>query len=60
MQRDPQFLLEMLQSAKLIATYTNQCSQAEFNENFQLQDAVIRRLLVVAKAARRVSESIST
>jgi uncharacterized protein with HEPN domain len=56
MQRDPQFLLEMLQSAELIATYTNQCSQAEFNENFQLQDAVIRRLLVVAEAARRVSD----
>ncbi|MBW4468521.1 MAG: DUF86 domain-containing protein [Pegethrix bostrychoides GSE-TBD4-15B] len=57
MQRDLQFLLDMLQSAELIATYTAQRSQAEFVENVQLQDSVIRRLLVIAEAARRVSEA---
>jgi uncharacterized protein with HEPN domain len=57
MQRDPQFLLDMLQSAELVKTYTAQCSQAEFVENIQLQDSVIRRLLVIAEAARRVSEA---
>lgn len=57
MQRDLQCLLDMLQSAELIATYTAQCSKAEFIENIQLQDAVIRRLLIVAEAARRVSEA---
>ncbi|TVQ51885.1 MAG: DUF86 domain-containing protein [Spirulina sp. DLM2.Bin59] len=55
MQRDRQFLLDMLQSAELIITYTAQCSKAEFVDNVQLQDSVIRRLLVIAEAARRVS-----
>jgi len=57
MQRDLQFLLDMLQSAELIMSYTAQCSKNEFVENVQLQDSVIRRLLVIAEAARRVSES---
>jgi uncharacterized protein with HEPN domain len=56
MQRDRQFLLDMLQSAELIMTYTAQCSEDEFMQNMQLQDSVIRRLLVVAEAARRLSE----
>jgi uncharacterized protein with HEPN domain len=57
MQRDLQFLLDMLQSAELITIYTAQCSKDEFIENIQLQDSVIRRLLVIAEAARRVSDS---
>ena len=56
MQRDLQFLLDMLQSAELIMTYTAQCAKSEFIENVQLQDAVIRRLLVIAEAARRISD----
>lgn len=57
MQRDLQFLLDMLQSAELIMNYTTLCSKDEFVENVQLQDAVIRRLLVIAEAARRVSQT---
>ncbi|MFN9176591.1 MAG: DUF86 domain-containing protein [Synechocystis sp.] len=57
MQRDLQFLLDMLQSAALILTYTAQCSKDEFVANVQLQDSVIRRLLVIAEAARRVSDT---
>ncbi len=57
MQRDLQFLLDMLQSAELIVTYTNQCKKDQFIDNTQLQDSVIRRLLVIAEAARRVSEA---
>ncbi|MCX5963044.1 MAG: DUF86 domain-containing protein [Cyanobacteria bacterium] len=57
MQRDLQFLLDMLQSAELIVTYINQCKKDEFIDNTQLQDSVIRRLLVIAEAARRVSEA---
>lgn len=57
MQRDLQFLLDMLQSAELILTYTAQCSKDEFVVNIQLQDSVIRRLLVIAEAAKRVSDS---
>lgn len=55
MQRDLQFLLDMLQSAELILIYTAQYSKDEFVANVQLQDSVIRRLLVIAEAARRVS-----
>jgi uncharacterized protein with HEPN domain len=57
MQRDLQFLLDMLQSAELIVTYMAQSSKDEFVANVQLQDSVIRRLLVIAEAARRVSEA---
>lgn len=57
MQRDLQFLLDMLQSAELILAYTAQSSKAEFIANIQLQDSVIRRLLVIAEAARRISEA---
>lgn len=57
MQRDLQFLLDMLQSAELILTYTAQCSKDEFVANVQLQDSVIRRLLVIVEAARRVSDT---
>ncbi len=57
MQRDLQFLLDMLQSAELVMNYTAQCSKDEFVGNVQLQDSVIRRLLVIAEAARRVSET---
>ncbi len=57
MQRDLQFLLDMLQSAELILTYTAQCSKDEFIANVQLQDSVIRRLLVIAEAAKRVSDT---
>lgn len=56
MQRDLQFLLDMLQSAELIVAYTKQCSKFVFANNIQLQDAVIRRILVIAEAARRVSD----
>ena len=56
MQRDQQFLLDMLQSAELIMLYTAQCEKDQFVDNVQLQDAVIRRLLILAEAARRVSE----
>ncbi|MBD2234101.1 HepT-like ribonuclease domain-containing protein [Phormidium tenue] len=57
MQRDLQLLLDRLQSAELITAYTEQCSESEFAKNIQLQDAVIRRILVIAEAARRVSDS---
>ncbi len=57
MKRDLQFLLDMLQSAELIMTYMAQCEKDEFMNNVQLQDSVIRRLLVIAEAARRVSEA---
>lgn len=57
MQRDPQFLLDMLQSAQLAVRYVVGSSETDFLADVQLQDAVIRRILIVAEAARRVSET---
>lgn len=56
MQRDAEFLLDIWQSAELILSYTSDCTKDEFLRNLQLQDAVIRRLLVMAEAAKRLSE----
>ena len=57
MERDIQFLLDMLQSAELIIQYTSGYSKDDFIANIQLQDSVIRRLLIIAEAARRISEN---
>lgn len=52
MQRDLQFLLDRLQSAELIRRYVAPCSRDSFIADVQLQDAAIRRLLMIAEAAR--------
>ena len=54
MQRDLQFLLDMLQSAELTMSYIAKHSKDDFFESILLQDAVIRRFLVIAEAARRI------
>lgn len=36
MQWDLQFLLDMLQSAELVMTYTAECEKPQFIENVQL------------------------
>ncbi|WP_235641360.1 DUF86 domain-containing protein [[Limnothrix rosea] IAM M-220] len=46
----------MLQSAELIMAYVERCDEQTFIEDIQLQDSVIRRLLVIAEAAKRVSD----
>lgn len=56
MQRDPQFLLDMLQSAKLAISYAAERSREDFLTDIQFQDSVIRRLLIIGEAARRVSD----
>ena len=56
MKREVQFLLDMLQSAELITQYINKCDKQEFIQNLQLQDSVIRRLIIIAEAAKRISE----
>jgi uncharacterized protein with HEPN domain len=56
MERDLQSLLDMLQSAQIVMDYIAERSQDELTTDLQLQDAVIRRLLIIGEAARRVSE----
>ncbi|HEY9620023.1 MAG TPA: DUF86 domain-containing protein [Crinalium sp.] len=57
MQRDFQYLLDMLESAKLAVRYVAEVSKTNFFSDTQLQDAVIRRLAIIGEAARRVSDS---
>ena len=56
-RRDLHSLFDIVESAELVIRYTKSVSHADFSSNGQLQDAVIRRLLVVGEAAGRVSEA---
>lgn len=55
MPRDSAYLLDIVQSAKLVARYVEGTAREAFLRDEQLQDAVVRRLLVIGEAARRVS-----
>jgi uncharacterized protein with HEPN domain len=56
MERDLQSLLDMLQSAEIIMSYVARRSRSELTTDLQFQDAIIRRLLIIGEAARRISE----
>jgi uncharacterized protein with HEPN domain len=57
MERDLQSLLDMLQSAQIVMDYLKGRSQNELATDLQFQDAMIRRLLIIGEAAKRVSET---
>ncbi len=56
MQRDKEYLLDILEAAKLALEYVRGKTREEFFNDLQCQDAVIRRLEVIGEAARRISE----
>jgi uncharacterized protein with HEPN domain len=55
MPRDVAYLLDILEAAKLAATYVSGKTKEEFILDTQCQDAVIRRLEIIGEAARRIS-----
>jgi len=55
MGRDQEYLLDMLEAAKLAVGYVSGVDREGFLQNTQLQDSVIRRLEVIGEAARRIS-----
>ncbi|MGA7934801.1 MAG: HepT-like ribonuclease domain-containing protein [Kovacikia sp.] len=57
MERDLQSLLDMLQSARIIVNYISGRSKEELTTDLQFQDAMIRRLLIIGEASKRVSET---
>ncbi|OUC16330.1 MAG: hypothetical protein B0A82_02050 [Alkalinema sp. CACIAM 70d] len=57
MERDLQSLLDMLQSAQIVMNYIAGRSQDELTTDLQFQDAMIRRLLIIGEASKRVSET---
>lgn len=56
MNRDRQFLLDMLVSAKIVVGYIAKRSRVDLESDLQLQDAVIRRLLIIGEASNRISQ----
>ena len=56
MQRDREFLLDILDAAKLAISYVGEKSTEDFLKDTQCQDAVIRRLEIIGEASRRISE----
>ena len=57
MEKDREYLHDILEAARLIIQYARDKKREEFLADVQLQDAVIRRLEVIGEAARRVSEA---
>ncbi|MCY3934294.1 MAG: DUF86 domain-containing protein [Acidobacteria bacterium] len=57
MNRDLAAVADIVESARSIGDYIAGVSRNEFIENEQLQDSVIRRLLVIGEAAGRLSAS---
>jgi uncharacterized protein with HEPN domain len=55
MQRDEQYLIDILESAKMAMHYINDLSWDDFLNDVRTQDAIIRRFAVIGEAARRVS-----
>lgn len=56
MQRDKEYLIDILEAAKIAASYIREKSKEDFFDDLQCQDAVIRRLEVIGEAARRISK----
>ena len=56
MQRDREYMLDILEAAKLSIQYIDEITREEFFGNTQYQDAVIRRIEIIGEAARRISE----
>jgi uncharacterized protein with HEPN domain len=56
MERDREYLLDVLDSARLALSYVRGKSRVEFFQDIQLQDAVVRRLEIIGEAARRISQ----
>ena len=55
MPRDSEYLLDILEAARLAMTYVAEKTKGEFEADIQCQDAVIRRLEIIGEAARRIS-----
>ena len=56
MQHDREYLLDILEAAKLALSYVERKAKGEFLSDLQCQDAVIRRFEIIGEAARRISE----
>jgi len=60
MLRDKEYLLDILEAAKLALTYIGEKTRNDFFHDLQCQDAIIRRLEIIGEASRRISEETKT
>jgi len=56
MQRDREFLLDILEAAKLAVSYVGEKSKENFLKDIQCQDAVVRRFEIIGEASRRIRD----
>lgn len=56
MQQDNQYLVDILHAANRVVEKTTHLSLEDFYADVTIQDSVVRRLLTISKAARRVSD----
>jgi len=56
MERDREYLLDILGAAKLALAYVAEKRLSDFLADTQCQDAVVRRLEIIGEAAGRVSD----
>ena len=57
MDRDREYLADILQSAQLAITYATGVSRDSFLADTKLQDAVVRRIEIIGEAAKRLSDA---
>ena len=55
MSRDPEYLTDIVSSARLILTYVEGVQRERFIRDTRLQDSVIRRIEIIGEAVRRLS-----
>ncbi|MBP0028221.1 DUF86 domain-containing protein [Roseofilum sp. Guam] len=55
MQRDKEYILDILEAARKICRYTDGVTFNEFSTNEEKQDAVIRRITIIGEATKRLS-----
>jgi uncharacterized protein with HEPN domain len=55
MPRDKESVLDIIEAVKKILIYTAEVTLAEFLANDEKQDAVLRRILVIGEATKRLS-----
>lgn len=55
MWRDLAWLLDMLQAAEKVMEYAQDLTEDKFMANSLHQDAIIRRLMIIGEASKRVS-----
>jgi uncharacterized protein with HEPN domain len=56
MSRDDTYLVDILESARIVLAYVGGKSWDDFYTDMQVQDAVVRRIEIIGEAARRVTQ----